>query len=166
MMRGGNAETGVQHGVSGGDRMVFGSTGSMTLPGDRSGGEFSVHFDGNQGLAGEALLAQVAGFALDANTAALFGAERFCGYDQPFPVTDARLLAIEYGGAGRRDPGRRATGGDAEQGMSAVAQLLRAAGIGGVRGRRSASGTCSTATSTPTSALDESLGLTTPEIAE
>ena len=70
---------------------------------------------------------------LDANTAALFGAERLCGYDEPFPVTDAKLLAIEYA-----EPADAIRGGappevDAEQGMSAVASyyaMLESAACG------------------------------------
>ncbi len=109
------------HGASFGGRMVFGSAGSMTLPGDRSGGAITVHLDGGGCLEGQALLDHVPEFRLDANTAALFGAERLTGYDQPFPVTDAALLAVEYAELADAIRGGAPPEVDAAQGLSAVA---------------------------------------------
>ena len=37
---------------------------------------------------------------LEPITAALFGGDRLWGYDFPFPVTDRKLLAVEYGELG------------------------------------------------------------------
>ena len=109
------------HGAGFGGRAVFGSAGSMTLPGDRSGGPITVHLDGGGRLEGQALLDHVPEFRLDANTAALFGAERLTGYDQPFPVTDAALLAVEYAELADAIRGGAPPEVDAAQGLSAVA---------------------------------------------
>lgn len=116
-----------------GARAVFGSAGSMTLPGDRSGGAIVVHRDGGERLAGDALLERVPAFRLDANTAALFGAERLTGYDHPFPVTDAKLLAVEYAELADAIRGGAAPEVGAEQGTRAVAAwyaLLESAACG------------------------------------
>lgn len=116
-----------------GGRAVFGSAGSMTLPGDRSGGAIVVHRDGGERLAGDALLERVPAFRLDANTAALFGAERLTGYDLPFPVTDAKLLAVEYAELVDAIRGGTAPEVGAEQGTRAVAAwyaLLESAACG------------------------------------
>lgn len=117
-----------------GGRAVFGSTGSMTLPGDRSGGEITVHRDGGERLEGDALLERVPEFRLDANTAALFGAERLRRYDHPFPVTDAKLLAVEYAELADAIRGGASPEIDAEQGMRAVASYyaLLESGASGV----------------------------------
>ena len=125
------------HGAGFGGRMVFGSAGSMTLPGDRSGGAITVHLDGGKCLEGQALLDQVPEFRLDGNTAALFGAERLCGYDQPFPVTDAALLAVEYAELADAIRGGAPPEVDAEQGMSAVASYyaLLESGVSGMPAR-------------------------------
>ena len=104
-----------------GGRAVFGSTASMTLPGDRSGREITVHFDGGERLEGEALLAQVPDFALEPNTAALFGAERLWRYDHPFTITDSKLLAVEYAELADAIQSGTSPEVDAEQGMRAVA---------------------------------------------
>ena len=125
------------HGAGFGGRMVFGSAGSMTLPGDRSGGAITVHLDGGERLEGQALLDHVPEFRLDANTAALFGAERLCGYDQPFTVTDAGLLAVEYAELADAIRGGAPPEVDAEQGMSAVASYyaLLESGVSGMPAR-------------------------------
>lgn len=116
-----------------GGRAVFGSAGSMTLPGDRSGGAIVVHRDGGEPLTGDALLERVPAFRLDANTAALFGADRLAGYDHPFPVTDAKLLAVEYAELADAIQGGAAPEIGAEQGTRAVAAwyaLLESAACG------------------------------------
>ncbi len=121
------------HGAGLGGRAVFGSAGSMTLPGDRSGGKITVHYDGGERLEGDALLERVPEFRLDANTAALFGAERLGRYDHPFPVTDAKLLAVEYAELADAIQGGAAPEIGAEQGMRAVASyyaLLESAASG------------------------------------
>lgn len=79
-------------------RMVYGTGGSLTVPGDRSGKPVGV----NQRRAGvdvsvppEDVLALAPDYALDATTAALFGGERLASYDLPWTEIDANLLAIE-----------------------------------------------------------------------
>ncbi len=109
------------HGAGLGGRAVFGSTGSMTLPGDRSGREITVHLDGGERLAGDELLAQVPEFSLPENTAKLFGAERLGSYDHPFKVTDSKLLAAEYAELADAIQSGGPVEVDAEQGMRSVA---------------------------------------------
>ena len=116
-----------------GGRAVFGSAGSMTLPGDRSGGAITVHDDGGERLEGGALLERAPAFRLDANTAALFGAERLGRYDHPFAVTDAKLLAVEYAELADAIRGGPAPEIGVEQGTRAVASyyaLLESAASG------------------------------------
>ena len=89
------------HGQPQWQRSVHGSTGSLSLPSDRSGGAIALHLDGGETLEGGALLELVPEFALDATTAALFGGDRLTGYDYPFEETDPKLLAVEYDELGR-----------------------------------------------------------------
>tara|TARA_B100000029_G_scaffold515076_1_gene620424 strand:- start:36443 stop:37711 length:1269 start_codon:yes stop_codon:yes gene_type:complete len=76
-------------------RGIYGSVGSMELPGDRSGQPVTIVRDGNT-LQGEQLLELIPNFALDEATSVLFGGERLWRYDFPFPETDRKLIAIEY----------------------------------------------------------------------
>lgn len=76
-------------------RGIYGSAGSMELPGDRSGQPLSIARDGKT-LQSEELLELVPDFALDEATACLFGGERLWQYSFPFPETDRKLIAIEY----------------------------------------------------------------------
>ena len=80
-------------------RVVYGTAGSLAIPGDRTGqplrlclrktGEDRVISDTD-------LLALVPDFRLDDTTAALFGGKRISSYDRSWADTDANLLAIEY----------------------------------------------------------------------
>lgn len=79
-------------------RMLFGSKGTLKLPGDRNGKlmNLTISENGdNRVIPEEGLLDLVPDFALDDVTAALFGADRLTTYDIPFPIVDANLLAIE-----------------------------------------------------------------------
>jgi len=79
-------------------RMVYGTGGSLTVPGDRSGKPVSV-VQRRAGLDGPVPPSEVLGlvpdFALDATTAALFGSDRLANYELPWTEIDANLLAIE-----------------------------------------------------------------------
>jgi predicted dehydrogenase len=79
-------------------RTIYGTGGSLSIPGDRSGKPLKLV----QRRAGvdvpvpqDELLGLVPDFSLDATTAALFGGERMASYDIPWVDIDAGLLGIE-----------------------------------------------------------------------
>ena len=84
------------HGQGVWTRQIHGSAGSLELPSDRSGQLITLH-KGGESICDESLLDLVPDFHLEPITAALFGGDRLWGYDFPFPVTDRKLLATEYG---------------------------------------------------------------------
>ncbi|MBT3341388.1 MAG: Gfo/Idh/MocA family oxidoreductase [Gemmatimonadetes bacterium] len=77
-------------------RAIFGSRGSMDLPGDRSGRRLAVHLPGQDVQTGASLLDLVPDFHLDEATAALFGGDRLFEYAFEFVETDRKLIAVEY----------------------------------------------------------------------
>lgn len=88
-------DTHAGHGQGRRDRTVWGSTGSLSSPGDRNGRPVRVFRDGRE-LTGDAVLDYAPSYRLEPAAAALFGGERVAGYDFPFPVTDRKILALEY----------------------------------------------------------------------
>ena len=84
------------HGQGVWTRQIHGSAGSLELPSDRSGQLITLH-KGGESICDESLLDLVPDFHLEPITAALFGGDRLWGYEFPFPVTDRKLLATEYG---------------------------------------------------------------------
>jgi predicted dehydrogenase len=84
------------HGESIWRRQIFGSTGSILLPRDRSGGSIILHREGERLTDGDSILDLVPDFHLDDITAALFEKERLWRYDCDFEQTDKKLIAIEY----------------------------------------------------------------------
>ena len=84
------------HGQGVWTRQIHGSAGSLELPSDRSGQLITLHKDG-EAICDESLLDLVPDFHLEPIIAALFGGDRLWGYEFPFPVTDRKLLATEYG---------------------------------------------------------------------
>ncbi len=102
-------------------RQIHGSQGSMTLPGDRSGGVISLQINGQGTINDERLLELVPDFRLDAVTTDLFGGERLWQYSFPFPDTDAKIIAIEYGDFAEAIAGNRPIEVDAYQGTRSVA---------------------------------------------
>ena len=80
-------------------RVVYGTSGSLSIPGDRTGQPLKLSLRSNgedRVLSDEELLALVPDFRLDDTTAVLFGGERITSYDLPWADTDANLLAIEF----------------------------------------------------------------------
>ncbi len=77
-------------------RVVYGSKGSLTCPGDRNGRPLKLHLDGGQEISGEDILAHAPSYRLSPLAAELFGGERVWTYEFPFPETDAKILALEY----------------------------------------------------------------------
>ena len=77
-------------------RAIFGSRGSMDLPGDRSGHRLTLHLPGEDARSDATLLDLVPDFHLDEATAALFGGDRLFEYHLEFVETDRKLIAVEY----------------------------------------------------------------------
>lgn len=102
-------------------RKIHGSQGSMTLPGDRSGGIISLQIDGHGTINNEKLLDLVPDFHLDAVTTDLFGGNRLWQYDSQFVDTDAKIIAIEYGDFAEAIAGNHPIEVDAFQGTRSVA---------------------------------------------
>jgi predicted dehydrogenase len=102
-------------------RQIYGSTGSLTLPDDRSGRPIRLDRRGQEPLEGAALLDMVPGFCLDEVTAALFGGDRLGSYAFAFPEIDRKLLAVEYADFAGAITGQRAPEVEAEQGTRSVA---------------------------------------------
>ena len=101
-------------------RQIHGSEGSLDLPQDRSGQLITLHKDG-EAVSDKSLLDLVPDFHLEPIVAALFGGDRLWGYDFPFPVTDRKLIAVEYGELGRAIEGGGTIEVDAAQGARSVA---------------------------------------------
>ena len=108
-------------GQGGWKRAIYGSKGSMDLPGDRSGRRLTLFAEGKEPVDDERLLEMVPDFQLDEGTAALFGRERMCEYSFPFPETDRKLLAVEYWEFGTAIEQGRRPEVDVEQGARSVA---------------------------------------------
>jgi len=80
-------------------RNIYGTRGSLAIPGDRTGAplKLSNRVNGEDRVVpDEELLALVPEFLLDPVTAALFGGDRITGYELAWADTDANLLAIEF----------------------------------------------------------------------
>ena len=77
-------------------RAIFGSLGSLDLPGDRSGRRLTLHLPGQDPESGAGLLDLVPDLCLDEATAALFGGNRLFEYSFEFVETDRKLIAVEY----------------------------------------------------------------------
>jgi len=77
-------------------RAIFGSLGSMDLPGDRSGQRLKLQLENQEIVDDERLLELVPNFALDKATAQLFGGDRLFEYSFEFEQTDRKLIAVEY----------------------------------------------------------------------
>ena len=79
-------------------RTIYGTGGSLSIPGDRSGKPLHLvqrRAGADVPVPQEELLGLVPDFALDSLTAALFGGERLAAYDIPWVDIDANLLGIE-----------------------------------------------------------------------
>ena len=77
-------------------RAIFGSLGSMDLPGDRSGQRLKLQLENQEIVDDERLLELVPNFTLDKATAQLFGGDRLFEYSFEFEQTDRKLIAAEY----------------------------------------------------------------------
>ncbi len=85
------------HGQAVHQRLVFGTRGSITSPGDRNGRPVRLHLDDVEGeIADERILDFAPSYRLEPVAATLFGGERIWRYSFDFPTTDRKLLALEY----------------------------------------------------------------------
>lgn len=107
-------------------RIFYGTSGSLSVPGDRSGQPLRLWVrqgGGDKPVPPEAALELVPDFALDTTTAALFGGERLAAYDLPWAEIDANLLAIEQADFVAAVRERRAPEVDGAQGLRSVALI-------------------------------------------
>jgi predicted dehydrogenase len=109
------------HGQGLWQRTLYGSRGSMNLPGDRSGQRLQLTLAGKESIDDQRLLDLVPGFCLDPTTAALFGGERLYEYHFPFAEIDRKLIAVEYAEFGEGILHQQAPEVGAEMGARAVA---------------------------------------------
>lgn len=77
-------------------RIVFGTRGSITAPGDRNGRPIRLVLDDGTDIADARVLDHAPSYRLDPVAARLFGSERAWRYDFDFPATDRKLIALEY----------------------------------------------------------------------
>lgn len=80
-------------------RTIYGTGGSLGIPGDRTGARTRLTQRKNgedRQVPDDELLGLVPDFHLDETTAALFGGDRLTSYDMPWADTDANLLAVEF----------------------------------------------------------------------
>lgn len=84
------------HGESVHTRKVFGTKGSIAAPGDRNGRPVRLVLDDGTDIADARILDYAPSYRLNPVAATLFGGERVWTYDFDFPVTDRKILALEY----------------------------------------------------------------------
>jgi predicted dehydrogenase len=102
-------------------RAIYGSRGSVNLPGDRTGRRLQLFLENREPVDDQRLLELVPDFRLDEATAALFGGDRLYEYHLQFDQIDRKLIAVEYWEFGRAILQGRAPEVGAEQGARAVA---------------------------------------------
>ena len=77
-------------------RKVFGTKGSIAAPGDRNGRPVRLILDDGTDISDERILDYAPSYRLNPVAATLFGGERVWTYSFDFPVTDRKILALEY----------------------------------------------------------------------
>ncbi|CAN5531597.1 Gfo/Idh/MocA family oxidoreductase [soil metagenome] len=77
-------------------RMVFGTKGSISAPGDRNGNPVRLVLDDGTDIADERILDFASGYQLERVGSALFGSDRPWTYDFDFATTDRKLIALEH----------------------------------------------------------------------
>ena len=102
-------------------RQIYGSSGSMTLPSDRGGGNIILHLEGQEVIEDQKILDLVPDFQLDDITTRLFGGNRLWRYQFPFPETDRKIIAIEYADFAEAISGQHQVEVNAAQGTRSVA---------------------------------------------
>jgi predicted dehydrogenase len=84
------------HGLPQHGRFIYGSKGSLTLPGDRNGRPIKLHLDDGTTVDDGRILEYAPSYRLSPLAAELFGGERVWTYSMEFNDTDSRILALEY----------------------------------------------------------------------
>lgn len=84
------------HGLPFRTRRVFGTKGSIVSPGDRNGQPVRLILDDGTDIADERILEYAPSYRLSPIAARLFGGERVWTYSFDFPITDRKILALEY----------------------------------------------------------------------
>jgi len=102
-------------------RTIFGTAGTLGLPGDRTGAPVALYRQGDQ-LPGESLLELAPSYQLNEVETRLFG-ERPLEYSFPYPETDRKLLAAEFYSFARAVAGAAPPEADGAQGLRALAVM-------------------------------------------
>lgn len=84
------------HGLPMHHRMIYGTKGAIVSPGDRNGRPVRLVLDDGTDISGEDVVAYAPSYKLSPVATALFGGERLGTYSFEFPVTDRKILALEY----------------------------------------------------------------------
>jgi predicted dehydrogenase len=100
-------------------RTIFGSAGTLGLPGDRTGAPVVLHRQGAP-LPAEQLLELAPSYRLNEVETQLFG-DHPLGYSFPYPETDRKLLAAEFYSFARAVTREAAPEADGAQGLRALA---------------------------------------------
>ena len=106
------------------ERTIHGPSGSLTLPGDRNGGQVILRKGGNE-VRGRDILPLLSQFRMNEITERLFGRESV-EYELPFTAIDAKTLAIEFHDFGEAIINGRAPEVGGHTGMTAAAGVLGA----------------------------------------
>jgi predicted dehydrogenase len=77
-------------------RMVFGTRGSISTPGDRNGRPLRLVLDDGTDVTDERVLEYAPSYRLSPVAASLFGGDRIWSYDFDFVTTDRKIIALEY----------------------------------------------------------------------
>ena len=94
------------HGQPFHDRMVFGTRGSITAPGDRNGRPVRLTLDDGTDIDDERVLEYAPNYRLSPLAAELFGGQRIWKYDFDFVTTDRKIIAFRTSIRGMGGPGR------------------------------------------------------------
>jgi predicted dehydrogenase len=109
------------HGLRQQGRHIYGSKGSLELPGDRNGRPIKLHLDDGTLIDDERILERAPSYRLEPLAAELFGGERVWTYSLDFNETDSRILALEYFELGEAALGRREVEVSGEEGRADLA---------------------------------------------
>jgi len=84
------------HGLPFRHRTIYGTKGSIVSPGDRNGNPVRLILDDGTDIRDDHILDYAPSYRLSPVAARLFGGERVWTYSFDFPITDRKILALEY----------------------------------------------------------------------
>lgn len=84
------------HGLKKNERLVYGSTGSLQVFGNRNGRPSALHLGDGTVVDDARILDYAPSYRLNPLAAELFGGERVWTYDFPFTDVDSKIIATEY----------------------------------------------------------------------